>query len=115
MDGLDFGWRKTVKQYHFFDEGSLSSLCCHIQRDTSEFKEFLQERELTTNMNICQICYRRRTKRAVSKIKDHHKATVGGWDDTCVCPNCKAPVIFFNAKKTKEHFCTICKENVIFQ
>ena len=41
----------------------------------------------------------------------HSENQEGDWRNT-VCPNCKTPVIFFNKSRKKEHYCTVCKNDV---
>lgn len=115
MEGLKFGWKKAVKQYHYYNDGMTISLCSDAIYEESDFKEleFFSEIEITSDMNFCPSCYIMRQKQIRNQIVQHHKQGVGFWDDSCVCPKCKTPVMFFNHTKTHEHLCTVCDEMVV--
>lgn len=115
MEGLDHGWKKSVKRYHFFGKGSFSSACGMVSYSIHYRKkiEFLTEIELTGELKVCNACYRLRKDEAIQEIKD--AKVKGFWDNSKKCPECKTPVIFWNSNKDKAHTCTICEKVVMFQ
>lgn len=115
MEGLNFGWRKAIKAYHYYlNESDQFSLCVQSSYKKTEFKEivFLSDTEITADMKICPQCQALRKKDIGSKIVQHHKESVGFWDDTRACPNCKRMMIFWNSGKKDEHHCTSCDQMV---
>lgn len=116
MEGLTHGWKKSVTDYHYFDNRSLTAICSpNVTYVNSVFKtnEFLTESELDIGMNVCNKCYSARQHQISGTIIQHHKESTGFWDNTHVCPECKTAVIFFNTSKSNEHLCTVCNEMVV--
>jgi len=115
LEGLEFGWKKSITRYHFFEKDCTYSICAQANSYKSELKsdEFLSEVEFTADMIICQECYSMRKDDIKHRIIQYHKESVGFWDDSAVCPKCKTPVMFFNHTKTHEHLCTVCDEMVV--
>jgi len=93
------------------------SLCVQSSYKKTEFKEivFLSDIEITPDMKICPQCLSLRKKDIGNKIISHHKKSVGFWDCSNVCPNCKDKVIFWNSGNKDEHHCTSCDQMVIIQ
>ena len=114
MEKLGFGWRKATKRYHYHEKNNHYSLCDSASYATTIYKKFifLDESEMTPDMDICPTCYELRKEYVKGKIIKNFYNEKGQWDDSQVCPNCKTPVIFFNHKKTGEHLCTICNTMV---
>ena len=119
LEGLEYGWRKSIKQYHYHStKDDFISLCgvSSYARIKSEFKEiqFLTDIEITPDMKVCPDCYSARQNQIREKIITVHKKSVGFWDNSCVCPECKTGIIFWNSSKSKEHPCTVCDKMVVF-
>lgn len=115
MEGQKSGWRKSIKAYHYYpNESDQFSLCVQSSYKKTEFKEivFLSDTEITADMIICPPCRALRKKDMRTKIVQHHKESVGFWDDASACPNCKRKVIFWNSGKKNEHHCTACDKMV---
>ena len=115
LERLTYGWKLAVNTYHYYDDGDTYSLCIRAAYTKSDFKrlEFFSETEITSDMNICRDCYSRRQTQMRQKIVTHHKETIGFWNDSKVCPNCKRKVIFWNSGTKEEHFCTVCEKMVV--
>ena len=116
MEGLNFGWRKAIKAYHYYsNESDQFSLCVLSSYTKTEFKEtvFLADTEITSHMILCPQCVSLRKKDVRNKIVQYHKEYVGFWDDANACPNCKRKVIFWNSGNKDEHHCTNCDSMVI--
>lgn len=111
MEGLKFGWKKSVKRYHHYREGDIHSLCGNANYTLSPFKEliFLTEDEITLDMKVCSTCYNSRKNDIKHQIKKRFQETIRGqWDDLRICPNCKTKIIFWNTRSKSEHLCTVC-------
>jgi len=118
LEGLTYGWKRSLTHYHYFDNESFSSLCGHAKYTNSYFKanEFFTEIELATDMSICKRCYSvRQTNVKFEIIKKHQKSESTdianhGYiikESTCSEPGCneRGLVIRFTEKDEKEHFC----------
>lgn len=115
MEGLTFGWKKSIEFFHYYPSNEATSLCQTAHYNLSRFKnhEFLSEKELEEELLLCRKCIRLRQSDMKKLIIAAKSESEGFWDDSSVCPKCKTPVIFYNSQKNNDHFCTICKNMVV--
>lgn len=75
MEGLGFGWKKSVKCYHYHSSGEMVSLCGISIYAISDFKEiqFFTDFEITAEMQICPQCRSLRQHEIKHEIVDHTK------------------------------------------
>lgn len=115
MEGLKFGWKKSIKFYHYYPSNDTHSLCKDASYHLSLFRnqEFLSEIEID-DVPVCTTCRAMRQSNMRDKIVDEKKRYQGFWDTSRVCPKCKKNKIFWNQKNKDEHFCDTCSKVVSF-
>ena len=116
IKGPGYGWKKTPrKKYHYFEKEVKKSLCTLAKYTIQGLKNytFYSDAEIKPGMGpICDTCYHARKNSIVLHIKKKYTESVGFWDNSHVCPNCKVHVLFFSHGKKEEHHCTICNTMV---
>jgi len=75
LEGLGFGWKKSVKYYHYHSSGDMVSLCGISIYAISDFKEiqFFTDFEITAEMQVCTQCRSLRQHEIKHEIVDHTK------------------------------------------
>lgn len=117
MEGQMFGWKKSIKQYHYFESDSMSSLCNQVTYANSSFKQlvFYDDTEIVQDMMVCPACYTARQTLIRNKIKDRFKneefsekgfavKEVKCSDENC---NVRGLAIIFSIENEKPHYCLI--------
>ena len=116
MEGLTFGWKKSVKKYHYYDSDTYS-LCGGSLYAKTSFKEleFLADAEITADMMICSACYSARRAQVTNQIKERVLRTVRsdiGYvvkEVTCDEKNCdaKGVALVSTTSEEKKHLCLL--------
>ena len=114
--------------YHFFEKNRQHSLCHYTISDVTKKRIYVDpDTYKSQKYRPCFYClkqlqYWKKTgihpddteknqtihKRKFVKLGPVTLGKQPGKFVSCKCPNCKSDVVFWNAKKEREHFCTIC-------
>ncbi len=106
MKGLEFGWRQSIEQYHYYELDNTIAICYNTVYSKRGEDSFITEAEFDSTIKLCKVCYALRESLLRNIIVKLYK-NAGHWQQS-KCPSCNSNVVFWTRDNNNQHNCTVC-------